>query len=222
MPTKLTALLLTTSFLACAVSTETTAAEVQLDDEVAKTQASALPSAVASAQANDGVALAEAVASVGRVAAALVPAAKDGARAMRGPAASTCTCPAGGTSCTFEKCTIGAAVVSGKVSWGGGKIACTDLTFDAPPLSKEVGATYVALDCDLAYSAGRVAGDLHTTGSSVVEGVTYRWNASLVANDLSFSTTTLTGGTLDVSAAVTVAASASEKSYSATAEVALP
>jgi len=83
---------------------------------------------------------------------------------------------------------------------------------------------HVEVTCALTYSTGNIAGNVHTTGDAVVSGTTYTWNATLKANQITFSETALTGGSLDVSATVTTSTSADEdeKCYSAAATVSLP
>jgi hypothetical protein len=57
----------------------------------------------------------------------------------------------------------------------------------------------------------------------VVDGVTYSWNATLTANAVTFSASTVTGGNLDVSTQITVSSTTEDdKTYAAAAKVALP
>jgi len=208
---------------ACAVSQETTPAEVQLDGTVAKAQASALSTAVASANADDGIAIAEAVASVGDVAAALLPPTKNGGRQRVKVSSTTCTCDTSTKNCTFDACTIAGATVSGTLSWAAGQIRCTDLSFEIPATSAAVGAASVNLACAITYSTTQLSGSLSTTGSAVVEGVTYGWSAKLAATDVTFTTAAFTGGSLAASASVTSSSSATApQTYSANATIALP
>jgi hypothetical protein len=226
MQSKSIAVVVISSILAaCSVSQQSTPAQVDLDTSVAKTQVSALTAAVSQAQAQDGVALTQALSQVGNVASALVPAGKRGARAkdLLVSTSNTCACAAGATSCTFEACSIGPATVSGAVSFGDGVVSCQGLTLDIATAGSGVGKTHVALDCSLTYTDGSVAGTLHTTGSSVVDGVTYSWNATLTANAVTFSASTVTGGNLDVSTQITVSSTTEDdKTYAAAAKVALP
>ncbi len=102
----------------------------------------------------------------------------------------------------------------------GRTITCTNLTLDATSSA----SAHVEVTCALTYSTGNIAGNVHTTGDAVVSGTTYTWNATLKANQITFSETALTGGSLDVSATVTTSTSADEdeKCYSAAATVSLP
>lgn len=201
------------TMIACAVNHETTPANVELDASVARSQASALTAAVTAAQASDGAGIADAIGRVGDLAAGLVPETKGGAR--RRGASTTCSCPSGATTCTFSACTIGDATVSGSVSWADGAITCTNLALDAP-------AAHVEVDCALTYAAGTIAGTVHTTGNATVSSTTYTWDASLTAKAITFTSSALTGGSLDVSATVTTGADADAKSYTASATVTLP
>jgi hypothetical protein len=205
---------------ACSVTQETTPANVQLDADIAKSQASALSTAVASAEAGDGIALAEELASVGDMAAALVPDTKKGARDRIKRATTTCSCSE--QSCAFAGCTLGAAKVSGSLSWAGGRIHCEKLAFDVAATSSSIGAARVEVSCDLTYATGHVAGSLKTTGNAVVDDVSYAWDAKLAINDVTFTSTTFTGGSLDVGAAVTTfSEDDGSKSFSASAVVSL-
>lgn len=203
--------------LACTVTNETTPAKVELDATVAKTQASALTAAVTAAESSDGAAIADAIAKVGDVTAALVPATKAGARSLMLGASSTCSCPSGATSCTFAACTIGDATVSGTVSWTDGTITCTNLAFDA------AATAHVEITCALTYTSGDIGGTIRTTGSATVSGTAYGWDATLTAKDITFTSSALTGGGLEVAVTVTTDTTAGgEKSYSASAVVTLP
>lgn len=197
--------------VACAVHHETTPASVELDASVARSQASALTAAVTAAQGSDGAAIADAMGRVGDLAAGLVPETRGGMR--RRGASTTCSCPSGSTTCTFSACTIGDATVTGSVSWADGAITCTNLALDAP-------AAHVEVDCALTYATGTIAGTVHTTGSATVSGTTYGWDANLTAKAITFTSSALTGGSLDVSATVTSGADAT--SYTASAVVTLP
>jgi hypothetical protein len=207
---------------ACSVSQETTPVAVQLDGTVAKSQASALSTAVASAQADDGLAIAEALASVGDIAAALLPPTKNGARQRLKHSTTTCACDAATKSCTFDACTIGNATVSGALSWSAGEIRCTNLAFDVAATSAAIGAAKVTVSCAVTYATGQLAGNVHTAGNAVVDGVTYTWEASLVAGQVTFASKAFTGGAIAVDATVTASGSAGDKTYSANATMSLP
>ena len=224
MTTKLISLILCGSIVsACAVTQETKPVEVQLDATVAKSQASALSTAVASANADDGVSIAEALASVGDVAAALLPPTKNGAQRRVKQVSTTCACDAATKTCTFDACTLGSATVSGVLSWGGGQITCTGLKFEVAAASATVGAASVSVECAVTYGTAQLAGNLRTTGSAVVEGVTYAWDATLEASAVTFTTSAFTGGSLTASATVTSSSSsAADKTYAANATIALP
>jgi hypothetical protein len=224
MTTKLIALIVSTSILsACAVTQESKPVEVQLDAAVAKSQASALSTAVASANADDGLSIAEAVASVGDVAAALLPPTKSGGQRRVKQSATTCTCDAATKSCVFAACTLGSATVSGALSWADGQIRCTGLTLEVAATSSAIGAASVNVDCAITYGTAQLAGNLKTTGSAVVEGITYSWDATLTASDVTFTTSAFTGGSLSANATVTSSSSsAADKSYTASATIALP
>jgi hypothetical protein len=207
---------------ACSVTQQTTPATVQIDGAIAKTQASALTAAVASASANDGINVAETLGKVGDAAAALVPEAKQGLRERLRSSASTCGCAAKSTSCTFDACRIGNATVSGTLSWADGQIDCHDLTFDIEATSASVGAAHVSVSCALTYATGRLGGSLQTTGNAVGAAVTYSWNATLSVTDVTFTGDGFTGGSLDVGASITTSsASEGTKSFSANAVVSL-
>lgn len=220
----------------CSSTTTTKAAQVDLDEDVAKSQASALSTAVTSAEANDGAGIAEALASLGNTAAALVPAGKNASRSqVRGSGSKTCTCASGASSCTFSSCAIGAATVSGSLSWESGALRCDGLTFDVGALgnvsaraagtsaSATIGATHIAVDCAITYSSGNVAGTIHTTGSTTVDGVDYTWDATITANAVTFTSSAFTGGSIDVAANVTSASeSKGTQEYAANAVVSLP
>lgn len=203
---------------ACSVTQETKPVEVELDDDIAKTQASALSSAVASAESHDGIAIAEALESVGDIAAALAPPTKNGGRRRLLRSTTTCSCTVETQSCTFDGCVIGNATVSGALSWSRGEIRCEALSFDVAATSEAIGAAKVSLDCALTYSSGRLAGTVTTKGHATVEDVAYTWSASLAVNDLTFTKTAFTGGSVGVSASV----SDGERAYEASAIVALP
>lgn len=226
MNTKLIALVALGGLLsssACAVTQETKPVAVQLDGSVAKSQASALSTAVASANADDGVAIAEAVASVGDVASALLPPTKGGGQRRVKHTTTTCTCDATTKSCAFAGCTIGSATVSGSLSWADGKITCTGLKFEVPATSSVVGAASVNLECAITYGAAQLAGTLETTGTAEVQGTTYTWDASLEATDVTFTTSAFTGGSIAANATVTSSsASATAQTYAASATISLP
>lgn len=208
---------------ACAVTQETKPVEVALDGDVARSQASALSAAVAAAQADDGVAVAEALGAVGDAAAALAPPAKDGARERVRRLSTTCACPKGARSCVLDGCTIGTARVRGALSWSGGRVACEGLTFDVAATSTSVGAAHVAVDCAFTYAEGSLDGSLRTTGDAVVDGVTYAWDATLAARDVTFTSRAFTGGSVDVTASVTMSSAADgERRFSASGVVRLP
>lgn len=200
----------------CAVTHETTTAQVELDESVARSQASALSAAQGAAAAGDGVSIADAITKIGDTAAALVPQGKSGAgRSRPGAAATTCTCDAAAKRCAFDGCTIAGATVSGTLTWGGGKIVCDAITVDA-------GTAHASLECALTYSATTLAGTVHTTGSAAVSGTTYAWDATLTASSVTVTSGKVTGGSLDVSASVDVTTSSSgTKAYAASAVVAL-
>lgn len=208
---------------ACSVSQETTPAQVELDGTVAKSQASALSTAAASAEANDGVSIAQALASIGDTAAALVPQAKEGGQRRIARTTTTCTCAAATKSCSFAGCTIGNATLTGSLSWADGHITCSNVVVDVAATSATVGAAHVTLACALSYTSATIEGDLHTTGQAVVDGVTYGWDASVSANDVTFTKAAFTGGSVDVHADVTMTSKTeAEKSFTAAAVVALP
>lgn len=224
MTKKLIALVVCSAVVAgCAVTQETTPVQVQLDGSVAKAQASALSTAVASANANDGIGIAQAVASIGDVSAALLPPTKSGGKQRITPASTTCTCDAAAKSCTFSACTIGAATVTGSLSWSGGQILCSGLKFEVPATSAALGAATIAVDCAVTYGATQLAGNLSTTGTAVVDTVTYAWSAKLDATDVTFTTSAFTGGSIAVDATVTSSSvSAADQTYAAAATIALP
>ncbi len=206
---------------ACQVSQETKPAEVQLDGDLARSQVSALSTAVTSAESDDGLAIAEALAEIGDDAVALVPEAKGGAKKRWRRASTSCGCKGSAQSCTFDHCTIGNATVSGTLSWKAGEIRCTGLTFDiAEPT---LGSAHVAVDCSLSHAPGKLGGKLHTTGNAVVEGVTYTWDATIAANAVTFTSRSFTGGSVDVSAAVSMSsADEADRSFQASAVLTLP
>jgi hypothetical protein len=208
---------------ACAVTHETTAARVQLDEGVAKAQASALEAAVAGASAGDGVSVADAIARIGDTASALVPQTKRGAGHRPSSGSTTCACDASAKRCSFAGCTIRGAVVRGALSWGGGRIVCSDLEVDVAEGTSPVGTAHATLACDLTFDASHVAGTVRTTGSATVAGATYAWDATLTANHVTIAAGSFTGGSLDAQASVSVTDGAdATKDYAATAEVALP
>lgn len=169
-------LLLSVLLSGCAVSQETTPAEVDIDSAVVKSQASALSAAVASAQADDGDAVSLSMAKIGDVAAALVPEGKGGAR---------------------ERVREVAQKTSGTLTWVDGKITCTGAKWTD-------GTSSVTVDCSLTYATGRVAGTVHTTGTAVVGGARYAWNVTIDATDVTFTKTAFTGGSASVDAKVSV------------------
>jgi hypothetical protein len=219
------ALLLFALVGACSSSTETVPATVTLDPTVAKSQASALTAAARSAAANSGAGIATALATAANASAALVPGAKGGANSQIGAAgaATTCTCPAGATGCTFTGCTVAGATVSGTLSWGGGKLTCDKLTFSAAAKSAAIGAVDVVVDCAFTYTATSLDGSLHTTGSADVDQVTYTWDATLDATSVTFTPSAFTGGAIAVDANVTgVSTARGTESYVGNAVVSLP
>lgn len=224
MTTKLIALIVCSGALsACAVTQESKPATVQLDGSVAKSQASALSTAVASANADDGVSIAEALASVGDVASALLPPTRNGGQRRVKQTTTTCTCDAATKSCAFAGCTIGSATVSGALSWADGQILCTGLKFEVPATSSSVGAASVSVECAVTYGTAQLAGSLRTTGTAEVQGVTYTWDAALEATGVTFTTSAFTGGSITASATVTSSSStAAEQTYAASATLALP
>lgn len=219
----LSALVLVFTGAACSVTQETTPVEVQLDAAVAKSQASALHTAVTAAEADDGLAITEALAGVSDTAVALVPKTKSGARRRLVRSTVTCACDAAARRCDFDGCRIGGATVAGSVAWGDGAIACAGLTIDVPGQTGSVSEAHATIECALTYGASAVAGDVHTTGQAVVDGVTYGWDATLVARDVTFASTALTGGSIEARATVTTSsATRSEERLEASASVSLP
>lgn len=207
---------------ACAVTHETTAAQVQLDESVARTQASALTSAISGANADDGVTVADALARIGDTASALVPETKGGAGHRPGSGATSCTCEASAKRCDFDGCTIRGATVSGSIAWGDGRISCTDLVVD---VSTGAATAHATLGCDLGYDASHLAGTVRTTGTATTGGTTYAWDATLTAEGITVASGTVTAGSLAASATVSVTsakASSAAKQYAATAVVSLP
>jgi hypothetical protein len=208
---------------ACAVTHETTAARVQLDEGVAKTQASALEAAVAGASTGDGVAVADAIARIANTASALVPQAKGGAGHRPLSGTTTCACDASAKRCSFAGCTIRGAVVRGALAWADGRILCSDLEVDVAEGASPLGTAHATLACELTFDASHVAGTVRTIGSAAVSGTTYAWDATITANDVTIAAGRFTGGSLDAQASVSVTGvTAATKDYAATAEVALP
>lgn len=208
---------------ACSAAQEAPAAQVQLDGDVAKAQAQALSAAVASAQVDDGLAIAESLAAAAGASAALVPDAKAGVVSKLTRTSTTCVCDLATKTCTFSKCTLGSATVSGTLSWTGTTIRSSKLSFDIPATSKNLGAGYVMVDTSLVYGDGQIAGSLHTTGSASVDSVIYRWDSTIDVNDVTFTTAAFTGGSIDVGAAVTMdSAATGTKTFEASGVVALP
>jgi hypothetical protein len=208
----------------CSSSTETVPAQVTLDPAVAKSQASALTTAVAGATAGRGVDVAAALAPLANAAVGLVPTTQDASRGQVAAAGvSTCTCPSGAVACTFTGCTIGKAVVSGTLSWASGTLTCDKLAFAVPAASSTVGAVDIAVDCAFTYTASQVSGSLHTTGTAEVDQAKYTWDATLQAKAVTFTASAVTGGTVDVSATVTgVSTQRGTEAYAGTAAVTLP
>lgn len=207
----------------CAVSHETTAARVQLDEGVAKTQASALAAAITAANASDGVSVADAIARIGDTAAALVPQSKEGAGHRPAAGGSTCACDAEAKRCTFAGCTLRSAVLTGSISWSDGRLVCEGLEVDVAEGTSPMGTAHASLACDVTWDARRVAGTVRTTGSSVVSGTTYAWDATLTASDVTMEAGSFTGGTLEATASVSVTTRATAtKDYAAAAVVTLP
>ncbi len=208
---------------ACALPEASPAAQVELDGEVAKAQAQALSAAVASAQVDDGLAIAESLAAAAGASAALVPEARAGVVSKLTRTSTTCACDVATRTCTFSKCTIGDAIVSGALSWTGGTIRSSKLAVEIPPTSRVVGAGYVMVDASLVYGAGRIAGSLHTTGSAAVDAVVYRWDSTIDVNDVTFTSTAFTGGSIDVGAAVTMdSVTTGARTFETSGVVALP
>lgn len=208
---------------ACSVTQETTPVEVQLDPAVAKSQASALTTAVASAEADDGLAITEALGSVSDTSVALVPKTKSGARRRLVRSTVTCACDAAARRCDFDGCRIGSATVAGSVAWGDGVISCAGLSVDVPSQAGAVSEAHATIECALTYGEGSVAGDVRSTGRAVVDGVTYTWDATLVARDVTFTSSALTGGAVEAKASVTTSsATRSEERLEASASVSLP
>ena len=209
--------------IGCAVTPETTTAQVELDESIARSPASALSAAVSGATVGDGVTIADAITKIGDTASALVPQGRSGAGHSRPRvAATTCTCDAAAKRCAFDGCTIAGATVTGTLTWGGGKIVCDALTVEVPAGPLGSASSRATLECALTYSETSLAGTVHTTGSAVASGTTYAWDATLTASGVTVASGAVTGGSLDVSASVEVTASSSgTKAYSASAVVAL-
>lgn len=191
--------------------------EVSIDASVVKTQSSALASAVTAAQSNGGANIAEQLSDIGNTAAALIPRTKGASRAQMKGGASTCSCPtAAQKTCTFSSCKIGSATASGTISWAGGKLVCTNLTFDVAATgqtqvegqSVRIGATHIAVTCDFTYGTGTLDGSLRATGSTEVNDVAYSWDAALTASDVTWTSKAFTAGTVDVGATVTTVSDA--------------
>ncbi len=210
------------AFAGCAVNQETQPATVALDEAIARTQASALTAAIASAEADDGIGIAESVATISDDAAALLPPTKKGARRRVGTPETTCTCDTAARSCVFDGCTIGKATVSGSLSWSDGQIRCQGLTFSLGATSSDVGAASLTVDCAITYATGELSGELRATGSATVEGVDYTWDATLDATDVTFTPSAFLGGALSVSATVSSSSEEEAKTYSASAAITLP
>ena len=225
-PSSLVPLLASLSILAaCSSTSSTVPAEVTIDPSVARTQASALTAAVTSASSNDGLAIAETIASAANTAAALTPPTRDASRGQiaRAHVATTCACAKGATSCTFAGCTIDRATVNGTISWGNGTITCDKLNVAVPQASAQVGAVNVTVDCSFTYTSNSLAGTLHTTGEARVQGVDYTWDATIAVNDVTFTKSALTGGSVDVEASVTGSSTQrGSESYVGSAIVTLP
>ena len=191
--------------------------EVTIDSAVVKSQSSALASAISAAETNGGANIAEQLSDIGNTAAALIPRTKGASRAQMKGSASTCTCPtAASKTCTFTNCKIGSASASGTISWADGKLVCTDLTFDVAAIgetrvegqSVTIGATQIKVTCDFTYAKGTLDGSLRATGSTEVNDVAYRWDASLTASDVTWSSKAFTAGTVSVGATVTTSSDA--------------
>jgi hypothetical protein len=191
--------------------------EMSIDSAVVKSQSSALATAVSSAENDGGANIAEQLSEIGNTAAALIPRTKGASRAQLKGAASTCRCAtAAQKTCTFSSCKIGTATASGTVSWAGGKLVCSNVTFDVPATgetqvegeSVTIGATHIAVTCDFTYATGSLDGTLHASGTTTVNGVDYAWDASLAASDLAWRAKTFTGGSVDVGATVTTSSQA--------------
>jgi len=207
--------------LACSVTHETTPVQVQLDGDVAKSQASALSTAATAATSDDGVAVAESFARAADTAAALVPKAKRGGRARLLRSSTSCACDAASRTCTFAGCSIGNATLSGTVAWGDGKITCDSLSVDVAATGSLEGAK-ASVECSIAYGPGEVSGSLHTTGTATVDGTTYAWDATITAKDVTFASGAFTGGSIDAKAEVTMTSSSETQRLEGVATVALP
>lgn len=204
--------------VAVACSESPSSSELTIDPAVVKSQSSALASAVTSAESSEGPDIAAELATIGNTASALIPRTRGAARGqMTRGSGNTCRCgTAAQKTCTFDACSVGTATVSGTVSWADGKLACTDLVFEIAALgntrvegeSVAIGATHIAVTCSFAYGGGTLDGTLRTTGSTTVNDVTYGWDASLTASDVTLSSRSFTGGSVDVAATVTTSSAA--------------
>ncbi|MBP9114247.1 MAG: hypothetical protein KBF88_15650 [Polyangiaceae bacterium] len=91
--------------------------------------------------------------------------AMDGIRLQAGPG-----CECAGQSCTFTNCSPSNGVtINGKFSWAGGKVTCTDYTWDISG-AQAGGFTYkIVLNCDLTVVAGTsIDGFISSAGEATI------------------------------------------------------
>lgn len=226
--------------IGCSSGSDASPSEVTLDASVVKTQGSALSTAAAAAASNDGATIAENIASIGIAASAIVPNTRSASRSQTSRRVSalttstTCRCAtAASKTCSFDGCTIGGATVTGAVSWGSGKLTCTNLVFDVPAIgaaqiqgeSVTIGATHVEVTCDVNYTQSSFDGAIRATGSTEVNSVAYQWDTSLTAANVTFSSSsrTFTGGSIGVDATITATSEArGAETFHASGDVAFP
>lgn len=144
-------------------------------------------------------------------------------------AITSCEGACTGTTCDFKGCGTdsgGSSVItSGVLSWTGGNLKCTGLTYDI----KTAGgtSTKITLDCDVQASASSIKGFVKSTGSTSLNlgdagapaGVgEVSWTSNTTFNDVKYTAGKPMSGSVKVSASTSVAG----QTYTGEAEITFP
>ncbi|HRG95757.1 MAG TPA: hypothetical protein PLR99_05855 [Polyangiaceae bacterium] len=146
-------------------------------------------------------------------------------------AITSCDGACTGTSCDFKGCGTetpqSSVTISGVLSWTGGNLKCTGLTYDISTATTGGTKTKITLDCDVTASASSLKGFVKSTGSTTLNlgdagapgGVgSVAWTSDTTFNDVKYTAGKPTSGSVKVSATTTVAG----QTYTGSADITYP